>query len=661
MSQVQREYGFKYRPEIDGLRAFAVVPVVLYHAGLGLSGGFIGVDVFFVISGYLITGLILKQLSADRFSLVDFWERRLRRILPALSVMVIASLIAGYFLLLPWDYEDLGRSAIMQSVFSANFHFWSQSGYFEGPAELKPLLHTWSLAVEEQFYLLFPGLLLLLWRRFWERPFAILAVIWVLSFALSFYGVFAFPSASFYLLPARAWELLTGALLALRPLGVGGNRSKPFAEVMSLLGLGLILGACFLFNNDTRFPGAAALLPCLGTALFLRANESTLTVTGRLLSLKPFVFIGLISYSWYLWHWPAFAFLNRIYLGELTALASWAVVLGSFLIAILSWRFVERPFRQRNYLNSRRKVFSLAAGVLGIVIGAGLFLDATDGLEGRVPEAVIQLSDQERNPEFRAKHTQADADAGKFFTLGTGHNSPATPTFLLWGDSHAIALAPELDALAADHHYAGYAALRAGKPPILNVWVEQSGRSNTIDYNNAVMRFIEERKIDRVLLAARWSLYVSGKDDEPLKGLILDAEDSRPSLEGARLAFEKRLAETVDQLLELDVEVYIFEQVPDQGFDVPRELADRIWRERSVDELGLGVQAHLARQAPVVQAFSTLPKEVTLLDPAENLIGENGRTILMQGGRSLYIDEDHVSDAGAEFLSPLLEQVFAAP
>jgi peptidoglycan/LPS O-acetylase OafA/YrhL len=660
VSHQQQNYGFKYRPEVDGLRALAVTPVVLYHAGLGMTGGFVGVDVFFVISGYLITGLILKELSRGTFSLKDFWERRARRILPAMSVMVLATLVAGYFFFLPWDYEELGRSVIAQSVFGANFHFWAQSGYFDGPAEMKPLLHTWSLAVEEQFYLLFPALLLLIWRRLWKHARGLLITLWVLSFLLSVVGSHHFADATFYLLPARAWELLTGALLALYRPSMKPVSRPALAELASALGLGLILLACFCFDAGTRFPGASALLPCAGTALFLWANESRVTLSGRILSLKPFVFVGLVSYSWYLWHWPAFAYLNRIYLDEVPAAVVWAVVFGSFLMAILSWRLVETPFRTRRLLPTRRGVSIASASAILMAIAAGLFLDATDGMPGRVPESVIRLSEQERNPEFRKKNVLEDAKAGTFQSLGLEAPVAGAAKFLLWGDSHGIAVAPVLDELAKEYGYVGYAALRAGNPPLLGVWIDHDkiGRK-AIEFNDAVLEFIKKEKIDRVLLAGRWAYYYSGKGDGTMNGLIIGEDETEASFAGAARAMRESLNATVSALEALGVEIFLLEQVPDQRFDVPRELADRVWRGMPVDELGIDRATHDELQRPIQEIFESFGNRVSLIDPADYFFEGQVRMRLIHDGQSLYIDEDHVSDAGAEQLRPLLQRAFA--
>src|SRR5882724_53425 len=339
---------FRYRPEIDGLRAVAVLSVVLYHAGFGCSGGYIGVDVFFVVSGFLITSLIWSDLEKGRFTFANFWERRARRIVPALVVVTLVTLVIGAVLLLPADLKNLGRASASQAVFTANIHYWLDSGYFAGESAEKPLLHTWSLAVEEQFYLIVPFIMWLTYRtkvlRGRAAVISILLTGFIISLALSIYGIhdFRFPSATFYLLPTRAWELLTGAIVAFLPALPGLLGRRVTRELLSLSGLALILYPVLFYTAETPFPGLAALPPCLGTALLILANgridSKAPTVIGRILSIRAVVFIGLISYSLYLWHWPLLAFSRYRAYAPLTVGNRIAIVAVGFALAVLSWK-----------------------------------------------------------------------------------------------------------------------------------------------------------------------------------------------------------------------------------------------------------------------------------------------------------------------------------
>lgn len=368
--------GLIYRPEVDGLRAIAVGAVLLNHMGLNfVSGGFVGVDVFFVISGYLIGTIILTEVSQNRFSLVRFYERRARRILPALFIVLMVSSIAAFFFMLPYQQIGFGQNLFGTAAFVSNVTLMLQGGYFGGPGELNPLLHTWSLAVEEQFYLVFPLLALMLgrWIRGWQFA-VVIALLSLASFAIAEWASLHQPVYGFFLIITRAWELGIGVLVAIA-LARGLRWSQGLAGWVALGGLGAILLSTWLFNDSTPFPGVNALLPVLGAAaVILCAGPQNLV--GRILSLSPFVGIGLISYSLYLWHQPLFAF-ARIVAPDLSK-GHWLIgAMGvlSGLLAWGTWRFVEQPFRTSGGF-SRRAIFGLgAAGMaLSFALAAGFVL-----------------------------------------------------------------------------------------------------------------------------------------------------------------------------------------------------------------------------------------------------------------------------------------------
>ncbi|WP_368647870.1 acyltransferase family protein [Castellaniella ginsengisoli] len=372
----------KYRPEIDGLRAIAVLSVILFHAGVpGLSGGFVGVDVFFVISGYLITGILLRELSAGTFSLVTFYERRARRILPALFLVLLVCIPFGWFLMDPYAFWRLGQGLIAVTIFVSNILFWRTTDYFAATAG-NPLLHTWSLGVEEQFYIFFPLFLWLVWRH--ARAWLWLSILLVAaaSLAISQWGVQTGRLvAAFYLIPSRAFELLLGALVALAAFrGRIPNLGAQLAESLAWVGLGAVVWAVTMFSGGTPFPGWRALVPSLGTALILAFVQAD-GLLGRVLSWRVMVGLGLISYSAYLWHQPVFAFVH---------IAGWSPGLGvslglvavSLLLAWISWRYVEHPFRDRAWI-SRRAVFWWAGVLSAGMLGFGAWLVATQGVSSR--------------------------------------------------------------------------------------------------------------------------------------------------------------------------------------------------------------------------------------------------------------------------------------
>jgi peptidoglycan/LPS O-acetylase OafA/YrhL len=373
----------QYRREIDGLRALAVVPVILFHAGFSaFSGGFVGVDVFFVISGYLITSIIISEQLQGSFTLAGFYERRARRILPALFLVLACTLPFAWLWLLPAEMKSFSESLIAVSVFASNIFFWRTSGYFDSDAELQPLLHTWSLAVEEQYYVFFPLLLILLVRvpRRWLA--SLLAVAALVSLAMAQLAVAVRPTATFYLLPTRGWELMIGALVALYLL----NRPHPpqqrwLDETLAASGLLLISVGIFAFDRQTPFPSAYTLVPTVGAALII-VFALPATWVGKLLGSRGFVGIGLVSYSAYLWHQPLLALARQEALEEPPRWLLASLAGASLILAFLSWRYVERPFRTRGRF-SRREIFALGLAGSALVAAIGLAGMRTGGFEGR--------------------------------------------------------------------------------------------------------------------------------------------------------------------------------------------------------------------------------------------------------------------------------------
>ena len=378
---------FKYRTDIDGLRALSVLLVILFHMNGIISGGYVGVDVFFVISGFLISSLLIREVNAGNFSFQEFWIRRIRRILPASLACILGSLVIACVVMLPRDLVAAAQSAIASALAFANVFFWRDGGYFAGPSDAKPLLHFWSLAVEEQFYLFYPVFLFAVSRVKRVSLFQILFVCAIGSFFLSVWGVHNKPSATFFLLPTRAWELLLGGILAAAP---PIHVKQSGREFLSFAGIGMIIISSVVFSPETPFPGVAALLPCLGAVFFIKGNSSdNLTICGNWLSKKPIVFIGLISYSLYLWHWPVLAFM-RYMLIELDFYSSLISMPLIFILATLSWRFVEQPFRHakvsdRDLGANQSDRMPFVFGVLSIVavcVFASTLISSNGGLPG---------------------------------------------------------------------------------------------------------------------------------------------------------------------------------------------------------------------------------------------------------------------------------------
>ncbi len=371
-----------YRREIDGLRAFAVLSVIFFHAGFnGFSGGFVGVDVFFVISGYLITRNVLSDIEKNVFTISGFYERRARRILPALFVVMLVSVLCAWLWMSPGDMVFFAKSVFAVLLISSNILFWHESGYFDSAAELKPLLHTWSLAVEEQYYLLFPFVFISLWHCGKRWIFIFLAVFSAASLTLAQLGSGFMPVANFYMLPTRAWEFFIGALVACYQQGLQNwQPSRAMREICGSVGLAAFVFSVFFYDQKTPFPGFYALAPVVGAALIL-FFATRQTWLGGFLANKFFVGIGLISYSAYLWHQPIFAFARHRGSESPSDLLLIFLVLLSFFIAYFTWKYIETPFRSGSLVSRKRFV------ELGVMCGVGLlgfstFAYVNDGFPG---------------------------------------------------------------------------------------------------------------------------------------------------------------------------------------------------------------------------------------------------------------------------------------
>jgi peptidoglycan/LPS O-acetylase OafA/YrhL len=630
----------RHRPDIDGLRAIAIVPVLLFHAGVSqVSGGFVGVDVFFVISGYLISNLLLDDISKERFSILHFYERRVRRILPALFVLILCACIAGYRLLTPGDATTFGKSVLATMTFSSNIFFARQTGYFQQPAENSPLLHTWSLAVEEQFYIFYPLFLFLVSRYFRRRYAAALLPLFGVSFLYGIWLVAANQSAAFYSAPARAWELLLGGILALHIIPPLRNRLA--ANAAAFVGL-LLLGYSFVrFSPSTSFPGMAALCPTMGAALLIYSAELSTPLVASILSTKPVAFIGLISYSLYLWHWVLLVFV-RYWLAR--SLGGWEVagVIGaSILIASLSWKFVENPFRGRGRIISSRRLLFAAAALVSLAFASfGGLLYLRQGLPSRFDPQVLDLL-------ARNYWTQKDVCEDRFCPVG---DSAATPSFLLWGDSHAGALVPAFDSIAQANQMSGWIAYSSGCAPLLGLKrYDQVDPEKCARFNRFVVDQIAAKHIKTVFLHSRWAAYCEG--NRGAGHPIFLTKDHIPEQDYA--VFESLLRQTVEQLELLHVNVVLIASVPEVWMDVPTVLARRAISGTGA-EPELPYAEFLHRQARVFKLFSEITQRyaISVLYP-DSILCRTSFCVVVNEKHALYIDDSHLSIKGAMYVSPV--------
>jgi peptidoglycan/LPS O-acetylase OafA/YrhL len=645
-----------YRRDIDGLRAIAVIAVVLFHFGVpGVTGGFVGVDVFFVISGYLITSIIWRERERGRFSFLDFWARRARRILPALIVMMFVSLVVGWFLMAPKDYSELGRSIHNQVIFISNLFFMRQDGYFDTASDMKPMLHTWSLSVEEQFYIAFPLLLTLLSSRLKQWRSA-LFVLLLMSFAASVWAVSREPDKAFFLLPMRAWELLAGSMLAVMPAR-GWRASPMLAQTVSLISLGLILVAVFGYDDSTAFPGAAALLPVLGVVGLIWANGQQVTWVGQLLGSRVMVGIGLISYSWYLWHWPVLV-LGKY--ASIFGLAPWelaALFILSLLLGYGSWRFVEGPFRERRLLASNRSI--LAAGVIGLA-GLGLIgksLVWSDGFAWRLPPQALQFAQAHTwSPALMSCLSDDKKNTHRELCQFGPQTSPAQA--LVWGDSHASALIPALNDASSKYDFGITQAGYAGCLP----FYRKENTSGCRAFNERVTLLLGKEHFSDVVLVARWSLYVYGQRSGDTGASIHDPATGKYDRVIAEQLFNEGLKNLVQQIRASGHRVWLVKEVPLQDFNVPYRLSRLAMLGRPTDREGLPLAEHQQRQAYISSVFEQIAATdpgVRLLDPATKLCDASGWCRVEHGGKSLYTDDNHLSIEGTRYVEGFLEPFFS--
>lgn len=665
----------KYREEIDGLRAVAVLPVIFFHAGFSaFSGGYVGVDVFFVISGYLITTIILSEKEKGTFSLVNFYERRARRIIPALFLVMLFSTVCSYLWLAPSHMKDFSESLAAVSLFSSNILFWKQTGYWGVANELKPLLHTWSLAVEEQYYVLFPLFLMGMWRfrkRWILGSFLLIAVASLLH---SQWASVHHPAANFFLLTTRAWELAIGAGIAFyflyRKQVMRTLVSHPsIDELMSWVGLALIGWAVFAFDENTPFPGFYALVPTVGTALII-IFTSRKTVAGRLLGSRIAVSVGLISYSAYLWHQPLFVFARHRSLHEpgpglLLALSALALILAYF-----SWKYVEAPFRKKGTF-TRKQVFSFTAygSVLFILVGAtGHF---TEGFQFRLERDILDRVNTAKVKSFSAALCRAEISelmaGGDACELVSGEGKYA----MLFGDSHARTLAFSAQQAFEGSSLGLLQASTTGCPPVKGLYrADDSNPRECVEHNNRIYNFIEQNpRIDYVILVSRWTIGMEGSRFDNREGGV--EYGSRPHLDivdgnkylfhedyGHRDAIAKAWSDSIRGLLDAGKKVILVYPVPEAGWNVPDLIASRYWL--APDSVVNGMTASTdhevfkARNARTIEALDRVGSDENPVRvfPEELFCGSflEGRCVTQRDGIILYRDDNHLSDAGARLL-----------
>jgi len=604
-----------YRPDIDGLRAVSILLVIEYHAQPWLvSGGFIGVDVFFVISGFLITRIILTQLNARTFSSIDFYSRRVRRIFPALIVVLIVTYLIGWFVLLPNDFSLLGENIAAGVMFVSNLFQLNQVGYFAPDSAENPLLHLWSLGIEEQFYIFWPPVLLVILgstrQRFWMKALA------VASFAVSLLIYFGYQEWSFYSPISRGWELLAGGIVAARYVDQPEFERKAFLQsddLSSTIGIVAIVGAAVCLKRESLFPGLDALLPVLGAVLIIVSPNSW--VNRIFLSNRLVVLIGLISYPLYLWHWPLLSYLWIVRNGVPNVLETLAAVIIAFILAWLTFRFIETPLRRRQNVVPYLPLCLIAIGLVGI------FTANSSGFGFRFPPEIreIAMIQPQDNTGLRNECFLAAPGA----RLGPNCIEPGDkPLLFVWGDSTAAALYPGLkNALQTEpFRLAHFAA--PGCAPIL------TAGTRCDRYNGAVFDFIKSSRPEIVLLHAMWD-----KHDD------LD-----------------KLRQTIGELRAVGIpRIVILGPVPIWKRTLPQSLLNfyRL-RHAMADRIAIGVSGPESDQR--MEAFSKTVG-VEFISAWHTLCSSDGCMTRIGPTASDVITTDiiHLSDSGSKFLIERIE------
>ena len=654
----------QYRADIDGLRAVAVIPVLLCHAGVpGFSGGYVGVDIFFVISGFLITQLLRNELERGRFSLAAFYERRVRRIFPALIVvLLVVSLIASW-LLLPQHLGPYGESLVATILFASNL-FFADFGYFREAADELLLLHTWSLAVEEQFYIVYPLFLWAIYRTGPRVAVAWIAMVAVASFVMAEATLILNPDAAFYLPHTRAWELALGCMLA--QTSITPRLRHWIRNAVGVAGFAMISCAIVLYSDATPFPGTAALLPCFGAALIIWAGSSgERHLVGDFLTWRPLVLTGLVSYSLYLWHWPLLTFTSYLSVYEPSTLAKTAALAASYLLALLTWRFVERPFRGRNGIFTRQQLMLGAAAAISMILTFGWATHTARGWPGRLEPEVerIAASHYEHAP-FTSSCYRVSAKKVRADRLCRTTDTSALPSFVIWGDSHAQALVDAVVRAAHQYGRAGVISTQPGCAPLIGI--RRSDRPDRKECNEiavAMLQYLRARpEIEDVVLISRWTLLSEGTYYAPEEGVPILLSDQRTRVRSHaenRRVLERSLSRIVAPLAAIGKRVWIVGPVPEVGVNVPKALANA---ERF--ELEVALEPSRAEFATRQRATLAILNRVaarhgaTVVPVHEALCDANKCRVESRDSRPLYFDDDHLSFTGGREIMPALRAIF---
>lgn len=638
-------------PAIQGLRAISIVAVILFHFQSNwLVGGYVGVDIFFVISGFLITRMIEHDLGTGSFSIAHFYKNRVVRLLPNLFAMIAATVIIGYLVLRPYDFFQYAKSLQFSSIYLTNMVFAKQQGYFDMSREVKPLLHTWSLSIEEQFYVLFPLLMILLFK-FRKCRLLALTVLAIASYAMRWrYAQLELPSEGFFSFFGRVWEFIVGAVIVYLPQAWRNKISQQ--PSLFWLGLGLVAASLLGLDEGLPYSGLLLLAPCLATALVIIHSESPLATLW--LGTRPLVFIGAMSYSLYLWHWPLMVWFHQSDLAIHAGFQNLLLVIATALISYLGWRYIEEPFRRNKYKYSGKTV-AVAVAFFGLFCAStGGYIYAQSGLEFRFPNYAL-VAKNVASFDFKA-HTgitltalpqcSSDAPANAVIKNCAFGDLQATQHFLLLGDSHASSWYPAFDAAAQRENWQGTQVSLPGCPPLLGIqsWdgAKDICRSH---FDDRLKALLDAQSFKKVFLVAFWSMYSEGESRRP-HHFISDVDEVAHDAAASQKVMSKHLKETIRFLNAKGIEVVIVHTVP----TLPKRIQD-LPNDYQQARADVDVRNHFMKEtidlARAAGSLSTIDAVSVLCTKAVCPTRVNGYV--------MYSDNNHISPATAAQLIPLVQ------
>jgi len=658
---------FKYLPHLDGLRCIAVVSVILYHVYPTIfSGAYVGVDIFFVLSGYLICSVICNDIANGRFTLLNFWERRSRRIFPALITVLAVSYVFSWKLFDPGDFINYSQSLASISVFLSNILFWRESGYFDDSL-VRPLLHTWSLSVEEQFYLLFPFLFIIYPGSSKRVKIMILTAVGVLSFSALLLTTARYPDFSFFMLPTRAWELSLGALVALMQPFLHVRNSV--RETLSFCGIILIIFSLIGFGPLTHSPGLSTIIPCIGTALILSVAQGPKFIFGKMFSAPPLVWVGKLSYSLYLWHFPAIVYVEYIQLGYPSAMDKlWAVLL-TVPIAYLSWRFVELPIKEGRILKKTRTFYLSILPVFGSFIFLGIYGHINHGVPERFDMGQVGSTGEttpymkaERNPRTKECHGVSLDEIQKKKSCRFNNELPGQLSVALWGDSHADSIVPGVLVTANKYNVNGIILTEGGCPPLLGIERVDSQLvyEGCHERNFTTRDIIVSEGVKDIILVARWDLYINGATEVETDTVTPQFiyRQGENTFEGTD-ALRESLIKTVEYFVRQGKRVWLVDQAPVLKFNGPRAAFRLAIRGATQDEMTVELNEHFVRRKEIKKLLDVgIKSGAQYLDLIPFFCDNPPNCRFTLNGKPLYSDTNHLSKIGGEYVSSIFDRIF---